>query len=83
MARGALCAAWPVAYDGGFEHSWPGPSGRSVRDLGDSVAWYRDVLGLPLLYCFEGMTFFDCGGVRLMLQQQQEGAPAAESILYI
>ena len=44
-----------------------------VHDLGSAIAFYRDTLGLPLL--FEAppkMAFFDCGGVRLMLSQPEE-----------
>ncbi len=54
---------------------------RTVRDIKQSEAWYRDVLGLPHLYTFGSLAFFDCGGTRLMLSQQSE-SPAAESILY-
>jgi len=38
-----------------------------VKDLERATAFYRDVLGLPLLFSVPGMAFFDCGGVRLML----------------
>lgn len=38
-----------------------------AHDLPRATAFYRDVLGLPLLFTAEGMAFFDCGGVRLML----------------
>jgi DNA-binding CsgD family transcriptional regulator/catechol 2,3-dioxygenase-like lactoylglutathione lyase family enzyme len=55
---------------------------RSVRDIRKSEDWYRDVLGLPHLYTFGNLAFFDCGGVRLMLSQESS-APAAESILYL
>ena len=41
----------------------------SVTDLARSVRFYRDVLGLKLLFEVPGqpMAFFDCGGVRLYL----------------
>jgi len=41
----------------------------TVSDIGRSVAFYRDVLGLPLLFEVpgQGMAFFDCQGVRLYL----------------
>lgn len=39
----------------------------TVRDLPRATAYYRDVLGLPLLFEVPGMAFFDAGGVRLML----------------
>ncbi|MBS0297798.1 MAG: VOC family protein [Proteobacteria bacterium] len=48
-----------------------GPIGQIARSVGDiaaAEAWYRDVLGLPHLYTFGDLAFFDCGGVRLYLQ---------------
>ena len=38
-----------------------------AHDLPRATAFYRDVLGLPLLFTAATMAFFDCGGVRLML----------------
>lgn len=38
-----------------------------VQDVDRATAFYRDVLGLSLLFNVPGMSFFDCGGVRLML----------------
>ena len=38
-----------------------------THDLPRATAFYRDVLGLPLLFTAGEMAFFDCGGVRLML----------------
>jgi len=38
-----------------------------VHDTPRATAFYRDVLGLPLLFMAGNMAFFDCGGVRLML----------------
>lgn len=60
-----------------------GPIGqiaRSVADIKRSEQWYREVLGLKHLYTFGTLAFFDCGGTRLMLTEQQSGA--AESVLY-
>ena len=62
-----------------------GPIGqisRSVSDTARSEQWYREVLGLPHLYTFGTLAFFDCGGTRLMLAQQKGGA-AKESVLYL
>ncbi|HEU4653660.1 MAG TPA: VOC family protein [Steroidobacteraceae bacterium] len=58
-----------------------GQVARSVQDSGASEAWYRDVLGLPHLYTFGTLVFFDCGGVRLMLSQAEQAKE--ESILYL
>lgn len=55
---------------------------RSVRDIKQSQEWYSNVLGLPHLYTFGNLAFFDCGGVRLMLSQEAQGS-SAESILYL
>ncbi len=38
-----------------------------VHDLRRATAFYREALGLPLLFSAGNMAFFDCGGVRLML----------------
>src|SRR5882757_4081161 len=38
-----------------------------VQDLPRATAFYRDTLGLPLLFTAPNLAFFDCGGVRLML----------------
>jgi DNA-binding CsgD family transcriptional regulator/catechol 2,3-dioxygenase-like lactoylglutathione lyase family enzyme len=58
-----------------------GQISRSVKDIEQSAAWYREVLGLPHLYTFGTLAFFDCGGVRLFLSQV-EGSVPADSILY-
>jgi methylmalonyl-CoA/ethylmalonyl-CoA epimerase len=56
----------------------------TVHDLDRAVAFYRDVLGMKLLFQFPPkMAFFDCGGIRLMLSLPEEAEfdhPA--SILY-
>ena len=54
---------------------------RSVRDIKESEAWYAHTLGLPHLYTYGTLAFFDCGGTRLYLQQ--EAQPKPESILYL
>lgn len=56
----------------------------TVRDTARAVAFYRDVLGLPLLFeAPPGLAFFDCGGLRLMLASPEDGAePRGNSPLY-
>ena len=39
----------------------------NAHDTARATAFYRDVLGLPLLFTAGNLAFFDCGGVRLML----------------
>lgn len=58
-----------------------GQISRSVSDVERAKHWYREVLGLPHLYTFGNLAFFDCGGTRLMLTQG-DSTSAAESILY-
>jgi DNA-binding CsgD family transcriptional regulator/predicted enzyme related to lactoylglutathione lyase len=54
---------------------------RSVHDIKHAEAWYKNVLGLPHLYTFGNLAFFDCNGTRLMLSQESASVP--ESILYM
>jgi catechol 2,3-dioxygenase-like lactoylglutathione lyase family enzyme len=39
----------------------------NAHDLDRATAFYRDKLGLPLLFAAGKLAFFNCGGVRLML----------------
>jgi methylmalonyl-CoA/ethylmalonyl-CoA epimerase len=43
-----------------------------VHDLERAVAFYRDQLGLPFLFQFPGLAFFQSGDVRLMLSGAEE-----------
>ena len=55
----------------------------TVSDVKRSVPFYRDVLGLYLL--FEAppkMAFFDLDGVRLMVTEPEEGQEIKNSVLY-
>jgi methylmalonyl-CoA/ethylmalonyl-CoA epimerase len=55
-----------------------------VDDLAEAVRFYRDVLGLTLLFeAPPGMAFFDCNGTRIMLSLPEaagDGGPA--SVVY-
>src|SRR5688500_4150560 len=54
-----------------------GPLGQialTVQDLDRATAFYRDTLGLPLLFQFPGLAFFNMHGIRLMLSRG-EGEP--------
>jgi methylmalonyl-CoA/ethylmalonyl-CoA epimerase len=44
----------------------------NVHDLDRAISFYRDSLGLPLLFTTGGLGFFDCGGVRLMLSRPEK-----------
>lgn len=43
----------------------------NTRDTERAVRFYRDVLGLPLLFQAGPLAFFMCGGVRLMLSRAE------------
>ena len=62
-----------------------GQLGVAVRDLETMTAFYRDTLGLTFLFAAPpGMSFFDLGGVRLMLSLPERGSEARHaSILYL
>jgi catechol 2,3-dioxygenase-like lactoylglutathione lyase family enzyme len=44
----------------------------TVADVPRAVAFYRDAMGLKLLFeAPPGLAFFECGGIRLMLSQPE------------
>ncbi|MEU4604344.1 VOC family protein [Kribbella sp. NPDC023972] len=57
-----------------------GQIARPVSDIPTAVEFYGKVLGLPHLYTFGNLAFFDCGGIRLFLSATER--PADPSILY-
>lgn len=56
-----------------------GQIARLTRNVESTTTWLRDTIGLPLLFRFHDMSFFECGGTRLYLSQ---GDPACNSIVY-
>jgi len=63
----------PTSTAAPFGLSAIGQIGITVRDAAKSAEFYRDALGLKLLFQVSGMAFFDCGGVRLMLSPSETG----------
>jgi len=62
-----------------------GPVGQialGVADADRAEAFYGDVLGLRKLFRFGGLVFFDCGGLRLLLEQRREDAAKLGSPIY-
>lgn len=62
-----------------------GPIGQisvAVKDVPRATAFYRDKLGLPLLFQFPGMAFFDAGGIRLYLAGAEKPEFDRTSVLY-
>ena len=56
----------------------------SVTDVDASVAFYRDVLGIPFLFQVPGqpMAFFQSGGVRLYLGVPSQPEYTSHNVLY-
>jgi methylmalonyl-CoA/ethylmalonyl-CoA epimerase len=55
-----------------------------VQDVDRAEAFYRHTLGLRALYRFGDLTFFDCRGVRLLLEKagNSEGAHHGSPIYF-
>lgn len=54
---------------------------RCVERLDRARVFWRDTVGMPELYHFPGLAFFDLGGTRLMLRETGTAGPA--DILYL
>ena len=54
----------------------------TITNLERAVAFYRDTLGLKLLFQVPGLAFFDCAGIRLMLSGAEKPGEQYSSILY-
>ncbi len=54
----------------------------TVGDVERAAAFYRDKLGMQLLFQVPNMAFFQCGSVRLMLGTAEGGAAHPSTILY-
>lgn len=54
-----------------------------VTDVDRAAAFYRDVLGMRFLFqAPPGLAFFDCGGVRLMLDGPARAQAGNSSVVY-
>lgn len=53
-----------------------------IRDVARAEAFYGEVLGLPHVFTFGDLAFFDCGGTRIYLHRVDEEKWRAGSILY-
>lgn len=56
----------------------------TCTDIDRSIAFYRDKLGLQLLFVSNGMAFFDLGGTRLMIAADpaRRNLPRPTSVVY-
>jgi catechol 2,3-dioxygenase-like lactoylglutathione lyase family enzyme len=54
-----------------------------VADLDRAIEFYRSKLGMKFLFRSNGLAFFDCAGVRLLLSRPETpGAPHMASVIY-
>jgi methylmalonyl-CoA/ethylmalonyl-CoA epimerase len=54
-----------------------------VKDFDRAIHFYKELLGLPLLFSTGSLAFFDCNGVRLLLSlPEKEEFANASSIIY-
>jgi DNA-binding CsgD family transcriptional regulator/catechol 2,3-dioxygenase-like lactoylglutathione lyase family enzyme len=82
-ADSALARRGPETMAAGVQLGAIGQISRPVSDVPRAVDWYGNVLGLPHLYTFGDLAFFDCAGTRLFLSLPEDGAkPQEPSILY-
>jgi methylmalonyl-CoA/ethylmalonyl-CoA epimerase len=68
--------------DTAFGLSTIGQIALTVTDVPRAVAFYKDTLGLKLLFQMPAMGFFDCGGVRLMLSGSEKPGETYGSVIY-
>ena len=55
----------------------------TTQNLSKAVAFYRDTLGLKLMFEVSGMAFFDIGGIRLMIGEAKlDGALQNNTYIY-
>ena len=54
-----------------------------VSDIDRAIAFYRDILGIRFLFqAPPGLGFFDCAGVRLMLDSPAKAQAGNSSVIY-
>ncbi len=53
-----------------------------ARDVAVTERFYRDTLGLPHIFSFGDLAFFDMGGVRLYVQAVDESRWRPASLIY-
>jgi methylmalonyl-CoA/ethylmalonyl-CoA epimerase len=65
-----------------FGLSTIGQIGITVKEVDRAIAFYRDVLGMKLLFQVPGMGFFACDGVRLMVSVGENPQEQYSSVIY-
>lgn len=60
-----------------------GQIGIAVQDVRRAVEFYRDTLGMIMLFQLPAMAFFDCSGIRLMLSLPEGNQPGEKYVSLI
>jgi predicted enzyme related to lactoylglutathione lyase len=71
-----------MASTGGLRLGSLGQVSLHVRDVGRAERFYGETLGLPHLYTYGDLAFFDMDGTRLYLHRKDEADWRPGSILY-
>ena len=54
-----------------------------IKNVERAIEFYKEILGLPLMFNTENMAFFDCNGQRLLLSlPEKEEFSNSSSVLY-
>ncbi|MGE7187162.1 VOC family protein [Peribacillus sp. NPDC006672] len=57
--------------------------GIPVKDIQKAIGYYKDLLGLPLLFNTDNMAFFECNETRLLLSlPEKEEFAHSSSVIY-
>ncbi|MBD8038165.1 VOC family protein [Solibacillus sp. A46] len=60
-----------------------GQIGVPIKNMENAIAFYKDKLGLPVLFSTDSMAFFECSGQRLLLSiPEKEGFANSSSVIY-
>lgn len=60
-----------------------GQIGIPIKNIDRAIAFYKEQLGLPLLFNTDTMAFFDCDGIRLLLSiPENEQFAHPSSVIY-
>ncbi|MBP0724960.1 VOC family protein [Bacillus sp. RG28] len=60
-----------------------GQIGLPIKDLESAISFYKDLIGLQLLFNTDNMAFFECNGVRLLLSlPEKEEFAHSSSVIY-
>jgi len=55
----------------------------SIKNVENAIEFYKEVLGLPLLFSTESIAFFDCNGQRLLLSlPEKDEFTNSSSVIY-